>query len=379
MLLVAATSQPAHAVRWPWESDPWPKSSTEAVTPLEHPPVEEWLAGHDVSRPYRFAVFGDQRALADGEWQELVAGVAAAHAQADVAFVLDTGDIVNDGRYGDQFGMLREILSPVSELPYLVTYGNHEARNNRARSAREHSAVFLRAMDPQVSPDRFYYRKDLGAATFLFLDTNDLVYGEDGKRKGCPAEIDPQTRSGQQLRWLTAELEGLAADPPPLTIVGMHHPPVQSSRKHFPVACSVWNVHWEGRRLVDLLADGGVDVILTGHTHTYERFGLVRKDGHRIDVVNLSGRPRDSFLWVGASERRARDLRGRENDFFAGEGWEEVGERWGVLQEDAMVEDEANQFALFTVEPDGGLVMEVRFLDDDEPGGFRVNAPVRLR
>jgi hypothetical protein len=31
------------------------------------------------------------------------------------------------------------------------------------------------------------------------------------------------------------------------------------------------------------------------------------------------------------------------------------------------------------VEEDGGLVLEVRFLDDDEPDGMRHGAPVRLR
>lgn len=380
LLVAAAAPPPAAAIQWPWEvADPWPRTSEIAVRPLEHPPVEEWLAARDASAPYRFAVFGDQRALADGEWQDLVAAIARARDRRGVAFVVDTGDIVNDGRYTDQFAMLGGILEPLRDTPYLVGLGNHETHNNRSRPARVHSATFLATTDAGLSPDHFYYRKDLGPATFLFLDTNDLVYGSAGARSTCPKDWSPESRSGEQLRWLDRQFQDLAANPSALTIVVLHHPPVQSSRKHLAAARSLWNARWNGRSFPDILADGGVDILLTGHTHTYERFRLERSDGYRMDLVNLSGRPRDSVFWVGASERRAQDIRGREGSFFAEEGWKGVGERWGILQEEAMVEDEADQFALFTVEPDGGLTMEVRYLDDDEPDGVRKSPSVRLR
>ena len=118
--------------------------------------------------------------------------------------------------------------------------------------------------------------------------------------------------------------------------------------------------------------------MLVGHTHTYERFCLTRGDGREIDVVNLSGRPRDSFLWKGSADRRARDLRGREREWLAEFGWSAL-DPWQIVQEEFMSkEDEANQFAVFTVEPDGRLFMELHFLDENTPGGTRRSETVQL-
>ncbi|GJM44915.1 MAG: hypothetical protein DHS20C21_17570 [Gemmatimonadota bacterium] len=375
-----AAPDPAAAVHWPWEdNDPWPRTSERAARPLDHPPVERWWAGHDPAQPYRFALFGDQRALADGEWSELLEGIAAENALEPIAFVVDTGDIVEDGSHSDQFHFLRDLLHPIRDTPYLVGLGNHEVDNNRTREARENAAAFLSYLDPEITPDRFYYRKDLGAATFLFLDTNDFVYGEDGDRKACPLDIDPATREGAQMRWIREQMADLRENPPAVTVVVMHHPLVQSSEKHLNAACSMWNFQDKGEILVDLLADGGVDLIVTGHTHTYERFRMVRSDGHTIDLINISGRPRDKFLWFGSRERRARDIRGQEGTWLDQVGWLGL-DHWGVVQEDVMArKGEANQFAILTVEPAGGVVLELFYLDDDEPGGFRRPDPVRLR
>jgi len=151
----------------------------------------------------------------------------------------------------------------------------------------------------------------------------------------------------------------------------MHHPLVQSSEKHQEASCSLWNFSTGGTPLIDVLADGGVDVILTGHTHTYERFRLVRDDGREMVLVNISGRPRDAWLWFGESERRARDISGREDEWLEELGWLGL-DSWDVAQEAVMPKSrEANQFAVIDVEPDGRLFLQVHFLDDRARGGTR--------
>jgi hypothetical protein len=190
--------------------------------------------------------------------------------------------------------------------------------------------------------------------------------------------VEPATREGRQVAWLREQAADLAARDA-LVIAVMHHPLVQSSEKHRPSARALWAFSDGGQTLADLLLQAGVDVVLTGHTHTYERFRLVREDGRSLHLVNISGRPRDAFLWIGAGKRRARDIRGEEHEFLADAGWTGL-ERWRITQEDVMgKEGEADQFALFAVEEDGGLVLEMRFLDDEEPDGMRHGAPVRLR
>ena len=350
----------------------WPTSSREPVRALQHPGVDSRVRALSPGPEagYKFVFYGDQRAEADGEWQAMLARIRKL-SQADerILFIADGGDIVQDGRHADQFPHLAEsILAPVRALPYLVAVGNHEAREN-SPLARRSVGTFLGYLDKDFSSERFYYRKDIGPVRYLFLDSNDMVY--DDLKQG--------RRRGAQLDWLTAELERKAPDTP-TTIVLMHHPLVQSSNVHQDEAARLWNLTVGGKRLVDALIDGGVQVVLTGHTHTYERFQVTRRrDGRTLDVVNVSGRPRASVLWVGSSLRRARDIRGKESAWLGGKGYRGL-DAWKITQVELMQkQDEADQFGVFTVEAGGGLILEMQFIDDDRPQGFRVAPSVRLR
>lgn len=135
----------------------------------------------DVDGEYRFVAFGDQRALVE-EWRDMMPHIARlAEEDGRLLFMVDTGDIVGNGSHSDQFWMLRDILSPAKKLPYLVGVGNHEVHDNNGD--RQNAATFLGYLGENFSPDRMYYRKDIGTARFLFLDTNDLIYenrGADG-------------------------------------------------------------------------------------------------------------------------------------------------------------------------------------------------------
>lgn len=378
----------------PADASGWPKTSHVPASPLRHPLLESGFPSTASGAPgkisaevtpacspgFRFVAFGDQRALADGEWQQMIRKIVLLERREGAfAFVLDTGDIVEDGTHSDQFARLHTILEPLAHLPYLVAVGNHELNNNGTPQSRENTARFLSYLDPALADGHFYYRKDLGTTRLLFLDTNQLVYGVEGEREECPPTIEPGTPAGRQFAWLVAQLAlgageapngrsaaSTAVDTPARTIVILHHPFVQSSKKHRPQGRSLWNATYEGRRLADILADAGVDLVLTGHTHTYERFRLTREDGQSFSVVNLSGRPRNDFLWFGAKARRARDIRGVERERLRDWGWTDV-DRWQIKQEEVMLKrDEANQFGVFEVTTDGEIHLETFFVDKDE-------------
>ena len=97
----ALLATPAAAFRSPWKSDPWPQTSFFPVVALDHPTGESVFARGTGAERYRFAVFGDQRALADGEWQQLVERIAAHRGAERVAFIVDTGDFVDEGTHSD--------------------------------------------------------------------------------------------------------------------------------------------------------------------------------------------------------------------------------------------------------------------------------------
>ena len=75
----------------------WTTSSSGPVTSLSHPTIDALV--ETLSPPadfgYQFVVFGDQRALADGEWQEMMRHIGNLSATNDrLLFMIDTGDII---------------------------------------------------------------------------------------------------------------------------------------------------------------------------------------------------------------------------------------------------------------------------------------------
>lgn len=377
--VLLAGNAPTQAFDWPFiRRDPWPHSSTLPVRTLSHPTLAEHLAA-DPWEPHedlRFVAFGDQRALADGEWQMLMRQIVRFHeTQQSIAFIVDTGDIVGAGDHADQYAMLHEILAPARALPYLVGVGNHELKNNRGPVARRYAATLLAYLDPDFSAERMYYRKAVGPWCFLFLNSNDLIYGDDGTEE--PADHPVRgSRAEKQMAWFVAELDAAKSKP---CVVVLHHPLVQSSRKHRSKAIAHWEYTYQGRTLPEMLIDAGVELVLTGHTHTYERFIVARNDGGHFHMVNISGRPRNDVLWVGAGQRRARDIAGEETAWLMRHGWPDL-TGWEIIQADVMTAPhEANQFALFTLGWDGGLEMEVHYLDEHAPQGLRGGGSVLLR
>ena len=176
------------------------------------------------------------------------------------------------------------------------------------------------------------------------------------------------------MRWLATEL-ARDDDSIKTTVAVMHHPIVLSSTKHHGHAVKLWNDRYEAGRLPEILAAGGVEIVLSGHTHTYERFSLRLENGAPIHIINVSGRPRGFF----SGSRRARNIQGREKQVLAERGWQGL-EGWSIRQEDAMLADEeANQFAIISAEAEGGVLMDLYFLDANAPNGLRVVPRVRLK
>lgn len=358
-----------------WHST-WPTTSSDPAPTLEHPDFSATLrhAGIDGSAPWRVAILGDQRALADGEFQALVGAIAAHEDEVGgsppLAAIVDTGDIVDNGRHADQFRMLQEILEPLRRWPYLVAAGNHELGPDLEPEARTNFVRFMGdAPGPLFSRQRLWYRKDAPGVRLLFLDTNEWVYG--------PTD-NPRLRNDPQLAWLSAQM---AEDFPGRTVVFMHHPIVSSSQKHRDQSARMWSIAWNDEVLALMFARGGVDLVVSGHTHTYERFRLTAPDGGSFHLVNISGRPRDSFLWIGDGARRARDIRGRELEILGSAGWRR-GELqgWTIEQLDGMFDPdtEENQWGELTIAPDGTLEMEMFFLVDRGAAGYESRGRFRI-
>lgn len=135
--------------------------------------------------------------------------------------------------YDPAWGRVKAITRP--------TAGNHEY--NTPGAAGYYAYFGAAAGDPAKG----WYSFDLGAWHAIVLNSNCAAVG------GCGA-------GSAQEQWLRADL---AAHPAVCTLAAWHHPRFSSgAHGDDPTTAAFW----------DALYDAGVDLVLNGHDHIYERF-----------------------------------------------------------------------------------------------------------
>lgn len=148
--------------------------------------------------------------------------------------------------------------------------GNHEYHTAHA------AGYFGYYKSAAGDPAKGYYSWDLGPWHFVALNANCNAAG------GCG-------RGSTQERWLKADL---AAHPAACTLAYWHQPRFSSAHHH---SDTTYIPFWE-----DLYA-AGVDVVLNGHDHDYERFapqsptGIADRNGAREFVVGTGGKSHYQF------------------------------------------------------------------------------------
>ena len=179
---------------------------------------------------FTFAAFGDTRT-----GHEVHRRVAEAILAERPDFALHTGDLVGFGSQVSEwdrfFDLERGLLASVPLFPSL---GNHE----------ENSARYFEAF---VLPgNERWYTFEWGNARFISLQIDAIV---------------PFGRQSEQVRWLEATL---AANAQPWVIVWFHLPPFDSYTKTDLSSAVRIN-------LVPLFERYQVDLVISGHSHNYQR------------------------------------------------------------------------------------------------------------
>jgi acid phosphatase type 7 len=180
------------------------------------------------------------------------------------------GELANfQASYGPTWGRFRAITYPVP--------GNHEYEGAPERdSAPGYHAYFGAAAG---SPTMGYYRRELRDWTLFALNSGALAYTRT--REDLPDDCWPVSCAvgSPQESWLRAQLASVPAGR--CVVAFWHHPRLSSgfSGAHQP--------HPETEPLVDALRDHGAELILTAHTHNYERFTI---GGVTQFVVGTGGR-----------------------------------------------------------------------------------------
>lgn len=192
-------------------------------------------------------------------------------------FWLTTGDnAYRSGRNREfQAALFEPYADWLSRYVLFPAYGNHDARR----------WAFFDIFDfptqgesgGVASGDEHFYSLDFGPLHVVMLDSQDS---------------DMSTGSPMR-RWLEADL---AANQSPWTMAVLHHPPYsRGSHDSDDGRGSDWRMLAVREDLVPALEDLGVDVILAGHSHAYERSHLIRGHYGMSDEFNAE-HLRDSGL-----------------------------------------------------------------------------------
>jgi hypothetical protein len=178
----------------------------------------------------------------------------------------DTGtDIEYQKAVFDVYGQL------LRQTPLWSTLGNHDAAHTRETDGRY--PYFSLMTLPQkaeaggvASGTEYYYSFDHGAVHFICLDS------QTNRRKPGNA----------MLGWLEQDL---AATRQPWIVAFWHHPPYTRGSHNSDKDKESIEMR---RHVLPILEAGGVDLVLTGHSHSYERSYLLH--GHYEDSKSLTPR-----------------------------------------------------------------------------------------
>jgi 3',5'-cyclic AMP phosphodiesterase CpdA len=191
-----------------------------------------------------------------------------------VTAVINTGDLVEDGRYPAHWERFLRITEPLtSRVPYFPVAGNHEKTYTVEGVENWRTATGL-----PVGGDRLYYCFDTadGWVRFIALDSNPIV--DPGKHWTREVQVK---YSDEEVTWLVERVKEHRGP----VVVMMHHPPFSSS---------VHRMEWQTdavlverrERMVRALHDAGISMIASGHEHAYQRALLTWPDAVLITLVS---------------------------------------------------------------------------------------------
>lgn len=187
---------------------------------------------------FSFVVFGDNRTGDDAHGRVIAGIMDVSDTEGLPSFVINTGDMTMTGGSDSNWTNFFQIEAPLmARVPTLATFGNHDFILGRTSFE-----AYFRAPPTSTSTSDRYYSADIGDVHITVVDvyTMDFEPHED---------------------WVEADL---AATDRPFKIVALH-PPLFTNSNHSP--------HFVARdALVPIFEAYGVQLVVAGHNHCYERF-----------------------------------------------------------------------------------------------------------
>jgi predicted MPP superfamily phosphohydrolase len=199
--------------------------------------------------PFRFVAVGDGRGesvlgyyVQSQQWP----GVMSYIAQEDPLLVIHSGDYVREGDDAEQWAIELDDLPIITErAPFFLALGNHDDGPGEGQGAHFNKLFAQPQNNPQNVED--YYSFVVGNVLFIALNTENFDMDE-------------------QIMWMETVLAA-HQDAVDWRIVFFHRP-IWSSGAHGSNEEDVPRAS----AMVPVLENYGVDLVLNGHDHDYERF-----------------------------------------------------------------------------------------------------------
>ena len=228
--------------------------------------VRSFYTAPEKPMDFTFLAYGDTRTYQDK--QKLVCDKMALDPQ-NPRLVFHVGDLVDNGSQTDLWPDFAVAVKELwSTMPAYVAIGNHEYFSDN---------YYKNLALPQNGGGQFnseWYSFDYAGVHFIVLDTNIL------DKYTNPVIPDAVAK---QYEWLNKDLE---AHKDTKWIVAVFHHPIYSSHKtsRYPKL---------QKELIPIFDKYGVDLILNGHNHIYER---VLAGGRNYITTGGGGAPFD-YVW----------------------------------------------------------------------------------
>jgi hypothetical protein len=192
--------------------------------------------------------------------------------------------------------------------PWMPCVGNHEIEfNNGAQGFTSYLTRYALPDNGTQFPGRWYSFR-IGSALFISLSADDVIYQDGGAFVGGPAPLVPAAATGnpaiepgtsfyingysggEQTRWLEKTLrEASCEEDVDWIIVQMHQDALSSSKTGNGSDLGL-RQQW-----LPLFDRYGVDLVVCGHDHDYERSFPVRGANHGVGQDIATGNPVDTF------------------------------------------------------------------------------------
>eukprot|EP01063_Lacrimia_lanifica_P000729 TRINITY_DN10371_c0_g1_i1.p1 TRINITY_DN10371_c0_g1~~TRINITY_DN10371_c0_g1_i1.p1 ORF type:complete len:854 (+),score=164.75 TRINITY_DN10371_c0_g1_i1:59-2620(+) len=253
--------------------------SQRAMEGLKFPPS---FYERDTSRPLRVALFGDLGTYSYHSHPSnpfptntSIPTMARLAKEGSLDMVLHAGDIAYNldqdcGRVGDAF--MLDIEPMASTIPYIVGPGNHEGARWLFGSYEHYVARYWGQEALGVasgSTSTRYFSVDEGLAHFVMLDASAWVH---------PVRYLLAHHSARrQMDWLYDDLANVDREKTPWVVVLVHRalycvlddgPECQDEAEALRIG---GNTLFSPPGLEPAFLEFGVDVVISGHTHHYER------------------------------------------------------------------------------------------------------------